>query len=205
MNTYTFIHEFAHILGADDYYDTEYETDPMGGMDIMDAMTGDHNAYTKFNLGWITTSRLVVTDGSVTLRLEDFSKNGDTIIIASNWDEKLGAYQEYYILAYYKNTGLNGGEAGYFARDGVVVYHVNASLYAQDYDGEIYYDVYNNNTSSGQYGTEDNLIEYVKSAADTFTYIAGDSMPTQTGNAIGYNFVVDSITADYATITFTAK
>jgi hypothetical protein len=209
MNTYTFIHEFAHVLGADDYYDTEYIGDPMAGCDVMDAMTGDHNAFTKFNLGWLTTSRLVVTNGSVTLQLEDFSKNGDTIIIANNWDEKLGAYQEYYILAYYKNTGLNGGDAGYFSRDGVVVYHVNASLYKEVIDGETYYDIYNTNTDvSSESGTVDNLIEYVKSAADTFTYIAGDTLPTVTddqGNVLGITFVVDSLTADYATITFTAK
>lgn len=208
MNTYTFIHEFGHILGAEDYYDTEGIGEPMSGCDIMDSMLGDHNAYTKFHLGWITSSRLVVTSGSITLKLEDFSKNGDTIIIANNWDEKLGAYQEYYILAYYKNTGLNGGDAGYFARDGVVVYHVNASLYREEIDGEYYYELYNTNTDpSSEYGTEDNLIEYVKSSQDTFTYIQGDTIPKQTddnGDALGYKFTVDSLTEDYATITFTA-
>ena len=177
---------------------------------MMDAMTGDHNAFSKFNLGWITTSRLVVTSGSVTLTLEDFSKNGDTIIIANNWNEKLGVYQEYYVLMYYKNTGLNGGDDyGYFSRDGVVVYHVNASLYSEEFDGEMYYDIYNNNTdSSDQYGTEDNLIEFIKSAEDTFTYVVGDTMPSVTddnGEVLGYSFVIDALTSEYATITFTAK
>ena len=121
MNTYTFIHEFAHILGVDDYYDTAYIGSPLDGCDIMDSMVGDHNAYSKINLGWITSSRLVTTNTSITLTLEDFSKNGDTIIIANNWNEKLGAYQEYYILMYYTSNGLNSGDDyGYFARDGVV-------------------------------------------------------------------------------------
>lgn len=210
-NTYTFIHEFAHVLGVDDYYDTSNAGNhPLEDQDIMDSMTGDHNAYTKFNLGWITTSRLVVTSSSVTLTLEDFSKNGDTIIIANNWDEKLGAYQEYYVLMYYKNTGLNAGDdAGYFERDGVVVYHVNASLYKEVYDDETHYDVYNNNTDpSDQYGTEDNLVEFVKSQNGTFTYIAGDKLPTVTddqGNVLSYTFTVDSISDDCATITFTRK
>ena len=207
MNTYTFIHEFAHVLGVDDYYDTEYLSDPMNGLDIMDSMTGDHNAYTKFNLGWITTSRLVVTNGSVTLTLEAFAKSGDTIIIANNWDPSLGAYQEYYVIMYYTNEGLNGGDDyGYFVRDGIVVYHVNASLFIEEYDGEIYYDVYNNNTdATSQYGTEDNLIEYVKSRADTYTYVEGDTLPSVTddnGDILSYTFVVDEITSDYATITF---
>ena len=211
INTYTFIHEFGHVLGADDYYDTSYSADegPMAGYDMMDGMMGDHNAYTKFNYGWLTSSRLVVADGSVTLTLEDFSQNGDTIIIANNWDEKLGAYQEYYILVYYRNVGLNAGDdAGFFSRDGIVVYHVNASLYSEVYDNETYYDVYNNNTDpSDEYGTQDNLIEYVKSAAGNFTYVVGDTISANTtddqGNKIAYTFTVDALTDSTATITFT--
>ena len=211
LNPYTFIHEFGHVLGADDYYDTSYSTEvgPMAGCDVMDGMTGDHNAYTKFNYGWLTHSRLVVAESSITLTLEDFSKNGDTIILANNWDEALGAYQEYYILVYYKNVGLNGGDnAGYFARDGVVVYHVNASLCSETEDGETYYDVYNNNTDpSDEYGTQDNLIEYVLSTEGTYTYAVGDSISANTtddqGNKIAYTFTVDSLTDNAATITFT--
>ena len=211
INTYTFIHEFGHVLGADDYYDTSYSADegPMSGCDIMDSMLGDHNAYTKFNYGWLTTSRLVVAEGSVTLTLEDFSKNGDTIIIANNWDETLGVYQEYYIVAYYRNVDLNEGEdAGYFSRDGIVVYHVNASLYSEIYDNKTYYDVYNNNTDpSDEYGTQDNLIEYVKSTEGNFTYVVGDSISANTtddqGNKIAYTFTVDALTDSSATITFT--
>ena len=208
MNTYTFIHEFGHILGADDYYNTaSFGEHPMDGCDVMDAMPGDHNAFTKFNLGWLTGTRLVTTNGSVTLTLEAFAKNGDTIIIANNFDPTLGAYQEYYIVVYYTSEDLNGGDYGYFINDGVIVYHVNASLYSEEYDGEIYYDIYNNNTdTSDYYGTEDNLIEFVKSQAGNFVYGKGDKLPSVTDdqdNKLSYSFVVDSINGDYATITFT--
>ena len=207
VNTYTYIHEFGHILGADDYYDTAEVNSPMDGCDVMDALCGDHNAYTKFNYGWLTSSRLVVTNSSVTLTLEDFSKNGDTIIIANNWDSTLGAYQEYYIIVYYTNNGLNSDGNGYFTRDGIVVYHVNASLYLENYEGQDYYDVYNNNThSSDSYGTVDNLIEFVKSAAGNFTYVAGDTIGQVTddqGNTLKYTFRIESLGEEYATITFT--
>ncbi len=209
LNPYTFIHEFGHVLGADDYYDTAYQDSPLGGADMMDAMQGDHNPYTKFNYGWLTTSRLITTKSQVTITLDAFVNSGDTVIIANNWDENLGAYQEYFVVMYYTNTGLNSGEGGYFSRDGIVVYHVNASLYAESYDGETYYDVYFNNTDpSDQYGTEENLIEFVKHPDGEdmiYTYVAGDSLPTvsdDSGNALGYTFTVDSLTDTTATLTF---
>ena len=209
LNPYTFIHEFSHVLGADDYYDTAYEENPLGGYDMMDSMAGDHNPYSKFNFGWITASKLIVTDTSVTVNLDAFAKNGDTIIVANNWDESLGAYQEYYVIMYYTGTGLNAGEGGYFDRDGILVYHVNASLYAEEYDGETYYDVYNSNTNvSGEGGTEDNLIEFVLTGEGHYTYVVGDTLPALTddfGDALGYTFTVDSLDAESATITFIKK
>ncbi len=211
FNTYTYIHEFGHVLGADDYYDTsDAGNHPMDGHDVMDYMLGDHSAYTKFNLGWVTSSRLVVTNSSITLDLEDFSQNGDTVIIANNWDPSLGAYQEYYIVVYYTNNGLNGNGNGYFDRNGIVVYHVNASLYKEDYEGETYYDVYNNNTdpSDKEYGTEDNLLEFVTALDGDYIFDKGDTLPViydDSGNALRYRFTVDSLTSSAATITFTKR
>lgn len=209
MSTYTFIHEFGHILGADDYYDTSYssDSDPVDGYDVMSAMLGDHNAYSKFNYGWITSSRLVVTESSVTLTLDSFTESGDTIILANNWDSTLGAYQEYYVVVYYTNDGLNSGDGGYFEDEGILVYHVNSTLFSEVQNGETYYDVYNNNTDpSDEYGTENNLIEYVKTSSGDFVYTQGDSLPTtydDGGNKLGYSFTVDSISGDTATLTFT--
>ena len=207
INPYTFIHEFGHILGIDDYYDTAYVGSPLDGYDIMDSMIGDHNAYTKFNLGWLTSSRLV-TGTSVTLTLEAFSKNGDTVILANNWDPDLGVYQEYYILVYYTESELNSGMGGYFDESGIVVYHVNASLFKDKYEGEIYYDVYNNNTDPSKYwGTEDNLIELVSNGYG-YVFEVGDTLGTiydDFGTALGYTFTVDSLNEETATITVTAK
>ena len=213
MNTYTFIHEFGHVLGVDDYYNyADGGEHPLDGADVMDSVSGDHNPFTKFNLGWITTSRLVVASDSITLSLKEFTGSGDTIIIANNWDSKLGAYQEYYVLMYYRHTGLN--EDGlYFVNEGVVMYHVNASLEKnKEQNGygeyETYYDVYNSNSDLNYYyGTEDNLIELCKSSSDTYVHTVGVSssanLVDDLGNKISYTFTVDSLTSSEATITFT--
>ena len=208
LNTYTYIHEFAHVLGADDYYDTAYVDAPMKGYDVMDAMIGDHNPYTKFNYGWLTTSRLVVAEDTVTLSLEDFSKNGDTVIIANNWSDSLGAYQEYYVLMYYKNTGLNSGEYGYFEQEGILVYHVNATLSSEREGGQTYYYTANTNTNASDkdYGTEDNLIEFILTEDGGYVFGVGDTLSASTtddkGKQIAYTFTVDDLSSTYATITF---
>lgn len=214
MNTYTFIHEFGHILGAEDYYDTSYTLDgddsPLGGYDMMDNMMGDHNPFTKFHYGWLTTSRLVTAETSVTLTLEDFTKNGDTIIIANNWNDDLGIYQEYYIIMYYTNNGLNAADgAGYFNEEGILVYHVNAAWTRKTYQGKNCYFLTNNNTdpSDKEDGTQNNLLEFIKISKTSYVYGVGDSLAadtkTDTGAKIAYTFTVDSLTEDTATLTFT--
>ena len=217
LNSYTYAHEFSHILGSEDYYDTSYilqnqgKEKPLAGKDVMDNIYGDHNPYTKFHLGWLTTSRLIVAEKSVTVTLESFHKNGDTVIIANNWDDRLGAYQEYYVLMYYRIEGLNNGDVTYFNKDGIVVYHVNASLVEQNY-GQITYDVYNNNTyenGNNGYGTRENLIELVKNTKGTYIYGKGDTIASGVvddyGNSLTYNFTVDSLVGDTATLTFTKQ
>ena len=209
MNTYTFIHEFGHLLGADDYYDTSGSAEgPLRGYDIMDSMSGDHNPYSKLNYGWITNTRLIVADEEISVEIKDFTETGDFVIIANNYNPILGTYQEYYIVMYYTQNGLNGGGNGYFDKDGILVYHINASLYSEEYDGTTYYDVYNNNTDPDgdpEYGTEDNLIEFVTAKDGSLMFFEGDSLPTvydDLGNKLGYTFTVNSIESEKATLTF---
>ena len=141
------------------------------------------------------------------MTLEAFAENGDTLLIANDWDEKLGVYQEYFLVVYYTNSGLNGGEYGYFDDEGILVYHINASLYKEISDGETYYDVYNNNTdASNEYGTENNLIEYVTTAYGDYVYGVGDSLSasvkTDAGEKIAYTFTVNALNGNNATIIF---
>ena len=209
-NTYTFIHEFGHVLGADDYYDTSYvnnsnNSSPLDGRDVMDSDFGDHNPFTKFNYGWITKSRLITTETSTTVTLDDFSKAGDSIIIANNWDDNLGAYQEYYLLMYFKNTGLNE-YSNYFSYRGVVMYHVDSSLYEFIEQNQKYYSVRNNNTFYGENAKPNYLIELVSSGSkivyQTNTESSKNIIDNQ-GNKISYYFKVNSLSSTSAQLTFT--
>ena len=56
------------------------------------------------------------------------------------------------------------------------------------------------------YGTEENLIEYVLSDEETYTYVVGNYLPAvkdDGGDALAYTFTVDALEDGFATLTFT--
>ena len=209
-NTYTFIHEFSHVLGADDYYDySDLGNHPLNGYDIMDSSTADHCPFTKMHYGWLDSTRLITTSTTVTVDLNAFEETGDTIIIANNYDETKGVYQEYWLICYYNNTGLNESPYGLFEDAGIVVYHVNATLASEVYEGETYYYFANSNSdASHEYGTVNNLIEFVTNGSD-YVYTVGDSLSSTVKDdnnvKVPYTFKVDSIDSTKATLTFTVN
>ncbi len=206
-NTYTYIHEFSHILGSEDYYDySSLGNHPLEGYDVMDAMVADHNPFTKMHYGWITTSKLITTTNSVTLELTAFEDTGDTIIIAEKYDINKGVYQEYWVIAYYNATKLNQYPYGLFDA-GVVVYHINANLSSDYLEGEKYYYLTNTNTdSSDEYGSINNLIEFVKNG-DSFTYGPNTTLDSNIYNdhnqKIPYIFNIEAMNNRSVRITFT--
>ncbi len=59
------IHETGHLLGLPDYYDYDASNGPKGGVggwDMMDSNWGDHNAFSKYLLGWIDP--IVISSGT---------------------------------------------------------------------------------------------------------------------------------------------
>ena len=172
----------------------------------MDMSSADHNPFTKMHYGWLNSSRLITTSSSVTVDLKAFEETGDTIIIANNYDETKGIYQEYWLICYYNNTGLNQSPYGLFDEKGIVVYHVNAEL-VEDSDGYLYFE--NTNTdASHEYGTVNNLIEFV---SNNYEYVFGvndtlsASIKDDNNVKVPYTFKVDSITSEKATLTFTVN
>lgn len=209
-NTYTFTHEFGHVLGAEDYYDASY-TDKdvlLNGDDIMDSYFGDQNPYTKFNYGWLTSSKLITATDTKTLDLNAFENGGDTYIIANNWDATLGCYQEYWVMMYYTKSGINA-KSNYSFSEGLVLYHVNAQLISYKYNGQTGLDLFTTNDHGEDYYTGVNLIELEKLTSSSYTLGVGQTSKSNiyddNGSKINYTFKLNSMDGSKANITFKAN
>lgn len=87
LDSHTFIHEFGHLLGLDDYYsssDSSYH--PAGESTMMDQNIGDLDSYSKMLLGWVTP---YVVYGTSEITITNVSKNSENsvIVIPSNYAE----------------------------------------------------------------------------------------------------------------------
>lgn len=147
-DSHTFIHETGHTLGLDDYYDYNGAWAPMGGIDYMDHNLGDHNAYSKFQLGWTSPWVLKEEDlkggktAEITLRASSLS--GDCLLLASP-DYNGTAFDEYLMLELVGPYGLckddyNNGYQGTngFTVPGIRVLHIDARAQAGNHYGDAF-------------------------------------------------------------------
>lgn len=218
INAVTFIHETGHALGLDDYYDYDLSVGVVGGIggsDMMDSNIGDHNAYTKTILGWITPT--VVTGEDYTVTLEAFATSGDAIVIAKNWNNSF--MDEYYIIDFYVPEGLNELCAGYnglFSIAGIRIYHIDATLNKTQQDSIFNITLYNNAKTDhklislveadGNNDIENNSFdEYGGLSENSDLFQAGDffSGTWYDGTSGGFTVTVTSITDQGAEITIT--
>lgn len=130
---HTYVHETGHAYGLDDYYDYNAHWALMGKIDMMDSNIGEHNAFSKFALGW--ASPLVVDDSAI-IDLKPYAESGESILLPSpNYNGT--SFDEYLILQYDTPTGLN--ERDYYSnssavtgytKPGLRILHVDARTYA---------------------------------------------------------------------------
>lgn len=135
-DAHTYIHETGHILGLEDYYSyansKENPEYPVGGLDMMDYNIGDHMAFSKYLLNWISPKEII---GEGEIKIKPFYSSGEAYIIANNYNGT--AFDEYLILEYYVPEGLNskdskakylGNNARMFTDSGLRIYHVDARI-----------------------------------------------------------------------------
>lgn len=106
VDAHTLIHEMGHVLGADDYYnydvESQFDEEPSGQNVMMAYNILDHDAFTKLSYGWV---KPYVPDDSCVISLNPTESSGDCILLADNWNGT--AFDEYVILEFYTPTGLN--------------------------------------------------------------------------------------------------
>ena len=138
VDAHTYIHETGHLLGLDDYYvadEAATNAGPMGKIDMMDGNVIDHDAYSKFALGWVKP--YVVSD-SCSLVLKPASTTGQCVLLPTGdgWNGSFA--DEYLLLEYYTPTSINEKDASApysnglqgFTQNGVRIYHVDSRLVA---------------------------------------------------------------------------
>ena len=146
LDTHTYIHEFGHQLGLNDYYDTSNSgglnpyTSPMGGLDMMDNNVGDHSAFSKFALGWVNPYIVKGDYGEVNIELKSLLSDGECIILPTK-EYNNTPFDEYFMIEYVKNDSINklDSTAGYpstfytdgriirfYSKNGIRITHIDA-------------------------------------------------------------------------------
>lgn len=152
VDAHTYIHETGHLLGLDDYYSyTPNQADytnpnykyymPTGGLNMMDLNILDHDAWSKFALGW-SKPYVVTSDLSfpLTIELNESQLAGDCLLIPAAGSTYNGtAFDEYLVVELYTPDGLNALDAktkyasafkypqGFFI-PGIKISHVDARI-----------------------------------------------------------------------------
>ncbi len=117
------IHETGHALGLPDYYDYDASVGPdggVGGLDMMDATRGDHNAFSKFMLDWLSPA--VITGGVHPLTLRAMAGPPDAAIAMRDYPAG-GAYGEYFLV---ENRHRVANDTS-MPTNGLLVWHVDAT------------------------------------------------------------------------------
>jgi M6 family metalloprotease-like protein len=136
IDAHTYIHELGHAFGLDDYYTyTDGDWGATGGLDMMDNNILDHNAFSKYLLGWTNPFVLSGNQNTTSVVLKPFESSGEFFLLGNNWNGS--AYDNYLIFEFYTPTGINqkdsqamypGNQVRGFTVPGVKIYHVDARL-----------------------------------------------------------------------------
>lgn len=132
------MHETGHALGLPDLYDYDPATGPkggVGGLDMMDADWGDHNAFSKWMLGWLTPQVITGDSQSVTLAASGTSPQALVVMPAASAADP---FAEYFVVQNRQRVGNDSDRVSApnwdLPGDGLLVWHVDARLDGGGYD-----------------------------------------------------------------------
>ncbi|MCK5004094.1 MAG: M6 family metalloprotease domain-containing protein [Candidatus Aminicenantes bacterium] len=120
----TLIHETGHALGLPDLYDYQEGIGPeggVGGMDIMDAIWGDHNCFHKFMLDW--TIPVIQSSGSAEYSFSPAVKDGESLLIMPAISEG-SLFSEFFMI---ENRTRIGNDVD-IPSDGLIIWHIDSTL-----------------------------------------------------------------------------
>ena len=129
----TFCHEFGHVIGQPDFYDTDYKYYSVSNWDIMCDGSYNNNgntpptfsAYERMYEGWLKPKQLTLP-GQYTLTDIPFHK--EAYLIADGTHNLSGRNpnpSEFFLLDY--RSGDNGWDA-YLPGQGMIVWHIDYSV-----------------------------------------------------------------------------
>lgn len=106
VDSHTLVHEFGHMLGADDYYnsDSDASSEVTGGKIMMAYNISDHDAFNKLQYNWVEPTYAF---GSCEATIRPLESSGDCILLADKNGWNGTAFDEYVLIEYYTPTGLN--------------------------------------------------------------------------------------------------
>jgi M6 family metalloprotease-like protein len=129
------IHETGHALGLPDYYDYDDTVGPdggVGGYDMMDSNTGDHNAFSKWLLDWIAPPVVSWVTRTQTLTPSCTNRTGSALVVmpglaAGNWNGE-------FFLVQNRNLTWDSNDRN-MPGSGLHIWHVDARLdgFGNDY------------------------------------------------------------------------
>ncbi|MCE5230752.1 M6 family metalloprotease domain-containing protein [bacterium] len=126
----TAIHETGHALGLPDYYDYDNSIGPKGGVgqtDMMDCGWHDHNAFSKWLLGWITPGIVGATGSVAKSTLRPSGLYGDAVAIMPGMSAS-NPFAEFYMVQNRAHNTKTASNDYYMPGEGLTIWHVDARL-----------------------------------------------------------------------------
>jgi len=124
FSTSTLIHETGHALGLPDLYDYQEGIGPeggVGGMDIMDAIWGDHNCFHKYMLEWVNP--VIQASGSAEYSFSPAAINGQSLMLMPDIDNS-ELFGEFFMVENRSRMGNDSEVPG----DGLIIWHIDSTL-----------------------------------------------------------------------------